>query len=84
MMLAIGADLFESSDLEPQAATASAFAHRRPAECNRQHVALAFGTLQSRERGRFRFGGRRAAMRTMTAADEHHGEARGASDGREP
>lgn len=81
LMLAIGANLFEGSNLEPQAATASAFAHRRRAECDRQHIALALGTLQSGERGSFRVRGCRAAMRTMAAADEHHGEARRARDG---
>ena len=74
-MLAIGADLFEGSDLQPQAATAFAFAHCGVTERDRQHVALAFRTLQSREWGSGRFDGRRAAMRAMTATDKHHGEA---------
>lgn len=70
----MGANLFEYRDFDPKTAASFALAHWRRTNRDRSHVNLAARTLQDGQwRGRC-LGRRCAAMRTVTAADEHHGE----------
>src|SRR5258707_9307130 len=70
----VGANLLEYRDLNPKPAAALALAHGFRANRDRCHLNLTARTFQNRQwRGRS-FGRRGAAMRTVLAADEHHGE----------
>src|SRR5207253_10973346 len=82
-MFAMHANPLESRHLNPKTIASLALAHRLGADCYRRHINLAAWALQYGQRRRRRLCRLRAAMRTILAANEHHAEARRASDSRE-
>jgi len=74
LLFAIGADFFKRRDLDPKPRASFALTHGHRAQSDRRHLRLAARALQHRQ---LRGGGlycRGAAMRTVLAANEHHGE----------
>ncbi len=74
LLFAIRANLFESGRFDPEACALFAFAHGNSANRYRRHVNFTARTFQHGKRRYRGCGCRRAAMRTMAAADEHHAE----------
>ena len=83
LLFFVRANLLERRYLDPKSTASFALAHRFRADRYRSHVNLATRTLQHGQLRGGRLNRRRATVRTILAADEHHSKARRASDGRE-